>query len=72
VPPGGPAVFAIHAAAGVEYGEGFVGNAHRHAPDGWLPTVKYLVEVLGADVNARDDGGIHAAPSRRSARATTR
>lgn len=23
---------------------------HRHAPDGWLPTVEYLVEELAADV----------------------
>ena len=30
---GGPGAMAIHAAAGVEYGEGFAGNAHRHAPD---------------------------------------
>ncbi len=36
VPAGGPGAFPIHAAAGVEYGEGFAGNAHRHAPDSWL------------------------------------
>src|SRR5262245_1538982 len=46
MPPGGPGAYAIHAAAGVEYGEGFAGNAHRHAPDSWLPVVKYLVEEL--------------------------
>lgn len=60
VTPGGPGVYPIHAASGVEYGEGFAGNAHRHAPDGWLPAVKYLIEELGADVNARDDGGYTA------------
>lgn len=60
VPAGGPGVYAIHAAAGVEYGEGFAGNAHRHAPDGWLPAVKFLVEELGADVNARDNDGYTA------------
>jgi ankyrin repeat protein len=67
VPPGGPGVFPIHAASGVEYGEGFAGNAHRHAPEGWLPAVKYLVEELGADVNMRDDGGytpLHHAAAR--------
>src|SRR5262245_19544774 len=57
IPPGGPGAYALHAAAGVEYGEGFAGNAHRHAPDGWMPSVKYLVEELGADVNARDNDG---------------
>ena len=36
------------------------GNSHRHAPDGWLPTVEYLVEELGADVNARDHDGYSA------------
>lgn len=60
VPVGGPGVFPIHAASGVGYGEGFAGNSHRHAPDGWLPSVRYLVEELGVDVNARDHNGYNA------------
>ena len=60
VPTDGPAVYPIHAASGVGYGEGYAGNAHRHAPDGWLPSVKYLVEELHADVNARDMNGYTA------------
>jgi ankyrin repeat protein len=60
IPFGGPGAFPLHAAAGVEYGEGFAGNAHRHAPDAWLPVVKYLIEELGADINARDNDGYTA------------
>ena len=65
VPPG-IGVYPIHAAAGVGYGNGFAGNAHRHAPD-WMPAMKYLVEELHADVNQRDNNGmtpLHHAASR--------
>ena len=64
---GGPGVYPIHAASGVGYGEGYAANSHRHAPDGWIPAVKYLVEELGADVNARDFNGynpVHHAAAR--------
>jgi ankyrin repeat protein len=67
IPWYGPAVAPIHAASGVGYGLGFAGNTHRHVPDGWLPAVKFLVEELGADVNARDHNGytpLHHAASR--------
>ncbi len=67
VPDGGPGVYPIHAASGVGYGEGFAANAHVHAPDAWLPAVKYLVEELHADVNARDFNGytpLHHAAAR--------
>jgi len=53
--------------AGVGYGKGFAGNSHVFAPAGMMPAVKYLVEALGADVNALDYEGntvVHHAASR--------
>jgi ankyrin repeat protein len=67
MPAGSPAIGALHAAAGVGYGEGFAGNAHRFAPTGMLAAVKFLVEEVGLDVNAVDDDGntaVHHAASR--------
>jgi ankyrin repeat protein len=58
VAPVGAGVLPIHCAAGVGYGNGYAGNSHRHAPDGWMPAMKYLVEELHADVNARDPQGM--------------
>ena len=60
IPNGGPGVYAIHAASGVGYGEGYAANAHRHAPDAWISAMKYLIEELGMDVNARDHNGYNA------------
>lgn len=67
VPAGGLGILPIHAAAGVGYGTGFAANDHRHVTDGWMPAVKFLVEELGADVNARDFAGytpLHHAAAR--------
>lgn len=67
VPVAGPGVYPIHAASGAGYGLGLAGNAHRHAPNGWLPSVRFLVEELGVDVNERDYNGftpLHNAAAR--------
>jgi hypothetical protein len=67
VPYGGPGALPFHAATGLEYGEGFSGNAHRHAPEAWLAAAKYFVEELGMDVNVRDHDGytpLHHAAAR--------
>jgi hypothetical protein len=61
VPTGGPGVYPLHAVAG------FGGtsharhlNARRYVANGWMPAVEYLVDELGADVNARDYLGFNA------------
>jgi len=67
IPVGGPGVPPIVAAAGSGYGEGFAANSHRYAPAGMLVAVKYLVEELHVDVNARDNEGntaLHNAAAR--------
>ena len=67
LPIGGPGATPLHAAAGPGYAMGFAGNSHHVAPTGMLAAVKYLVEELGADVNAVDQDGnsiVHNAASR--------
>jgi ankyrin repeat protein len=56
-PVGAPSVTPLMAATGVGYAEGFAANSHIIHPAGWMPAVKYLVDELGADVNARDHEG---------------
>ena len=60
VPVGGPGAWPIHAASGIGYGEGYAANIHRHVPESWVSSVRYLIEELGADVNARDHNGYTA------------
>ena len=60
VPIGGPGAWPIHAASGIGYGEGYAANIHRHVPESWVSSVRYLIEELGADVNARDHNGYTA------------
>ncbi len=67
IPLGGPSIPPLQAAAGVGFGEGFAANSHIHSPAGFLPGIKWMVEVAGADVNAVDHDGntaLHHAAAR--------
>jgi ankyrin repeat protein len=64
---GGPGIPPLQAAAGVGFGEGFAANSHIHSPAGFLPGIKWMIEVAGADVNAADHDGntaLHHAAAR--------
>jgi ankyrin repeat protein len=64
---GGPNIPPLLAASGEGYGWSFTANHHRYAPTGMLGAVKYLVDVVHADVNARDAAGntaLHNAAAR--------
>ena len=67
LPVGGPGVPALQAAAGVGFGEGFAANSHIHSPAGFMPGIKFLIEVAGADPNDLDHDGntaLHHAAAR--------
>jgi ankyrin repeat protein len=67
VPVGGPDISPLLAASGEGYGWSLTANHHIFAPAGPLPAVKYLVEVLHANVNERDAEGntaLHNAAAR--------
>ena len=64
---GGPFVSPIHVVAGAGYGQSWAANAHIHAPEAWLKSIRFLVEECEADVNLRDAKGytaLHHAASR--------
>ena len=56
LPAGTPDTRPIHMAAGGGH-VGFGGSAARHAPNGTLPSVQFLVEEFNADVNVADAWG---------------
>ena len=67
LPVGGPGVPALQAAAGVGFGEGFAANSHIHSPAGFMPGIKFLIEVAGANPNDLDHDGntaLHHAAAR--------
>ena len=55
---GGPSNGPLHVAAGAGHANQGSGPVHRHVPDGWIPAIRYLVEEIGLDVNARDHEGL--------------
>jgi hypothetical protein len=66
IPEGQPSIYPIHGAAGGGY-LGIGAYTVRGVPSAFMPAVKYLVEELGADVNASDWWGnvpLHYASAR--------
>ena len=64
---GGPSNTPLHVAAGAGHANHGSGPVHRHVPDAWMAAVRYLVEEIGLDVNARDHNGLtplHSAAGR--------
>ena len=67
VPVGGSFIAPIHVVSGAGYGQSWAANAHIHAPDAWLPAIRFLIEECGANVDLRDARGytsLHHAASR--------
>ena len=61
IPVGGPSLTPLHMAAGAGQGDRIGhGATHRHVPgaNAWMRAVRYLVEEVGLDVNARDHTGL--------------
>ena len=66
IPPGGPGAFRSTPPPASD-GEGFAGNAHRHAPDGWLPAMETPGRGTGRRRQRPRQRRLHAPAPRRGA-----